>query len=175
MKDRVSALSQDRLAEILLSLAGKYPDCQRDLLIAIGDDTQEATSIITKQIHRIFRSFEVEDCSSSKVVEQLKSIIASVRPSSIEIKTKVYWAIADRILKELNEYGMDDESLENVAIETLDLLTEVSSKSGIPVEEKARIVNALEKYSSWGNCGIIDNIKEDREMIENQGTKRGQN
>src|SRR3989338_3141437 len=58
LKERVQALSKERLAEILLSLADKYPDCQRDLLIEMGDDPQEAVSLIRKQIHQIFRAFE---------------------------------------------------------------------------------------------------------------------
>ena len=88
LKERVQALPKDRLAKILLSLAEKYPDSQRDLLVEMGDDPQEATSLIHKQIHQIFRAFESDDYASTK--------------------------------KELNEYGMNDEPLEGLAIETLD-------------------------------------------------------
>lgn len=168
LKERVRALSKDRLAEILLSLAGKYPDCQRDLLIALGNDSHETVNVIKKQIHQMFRAFEAEDMSSSKVVKQLKDILASARQVQTDLRLKVYWAVADRILNVLNEYGMDNEPLEDVAIEALDLLVEIFSKSGIPQEEKARMVKAIEKYASWGNCGIIDNIKEAREKIKNQ-------
>lgn len=160
LKDRVRVLSQDRLTEILLSLAGKYPDCRRDLLIALGDDSQETVDVIKKQVHQVFRDFEAEDFPSSKVVKRLKSILASVRFGSREFRIKVYWAVSDRVLNVLNEYGMNDEPLEDVAIEALDLLAELFTKSGISVDEKAKIVKALEKYSEWGNCGIIDAIDE---------------
>lgn len=166
MKERVCALSQDRLAEILLSLAGKYPDCQRDLLIVLGDDSHETVNVIKKQIHQMFRVFEAEDMSSSKVVKQLKDILTSVRQAQTDFRLKVYWAVADRILHVLNEYGMDNEPLEDVTIEALDLLAEVSSSSGISPDEKAKIVKALEKYSAWGNCAIVDDIKEAREKIK---------
>ena len=166
LKERVHALSKDRLVEILLSLAEKYPDCKRDLLIEIGDDFQEAISLIVKQVHQIFRAFESEDYPSTKVVKQLKIILGSVGRSKEEIKVKVYWIVSDRILRELNEYGMNDEPLEDMAIETLDLLAEVLSKSEISQEEKTRIIKALKKYSAWGNCGIIDSIDEVIERIE---------
>jgi uncharacterized Zn finger protein len=166
LKDRVRALSQERLAKILLSLAEKYPDCQRDLLVELGDDPQEAASVIRKQIHQIFRAFESDDYASSKVIKQLKAILRSIQESSPQIKVKVYWIVSDRILKELNEYGMNDEPLEDLAIETLDLLAEILSKPESSPEEKAGIVRALKKYSEWGNCGIIDSIDEAIEKIK---------
>ena len=159
-KERIQALSKDRLTEILLSLAEKCPDCRRDLLIQLGDDPKEAVSVIIKQIHQIFRAFKSDDYTSTKVVKQLKGILRSVAQSHTEIKIKIYWAVSDRILKELNEYGMDDEPLEDMAIETLDLLVKVLSKSEISQQEKAGIIQALKKYSAWGNCGIIDSIDE---------------
>lgn len=166
LKERIQALPKERLAEILLSLAEKYPDCQRDLLVEMGDDPQEAVSVIRKQIHQIFRAFESDDYASAKVVKQLKGILRSIQQSQIEIKAKVYWAVSDRILKELNEYGMNDEPLEDLVIETLDLLAEVLSKPESSQEEKGGIVRALKKYSEWGNCGIIDSIDEAIEKIE---------
>ena len=58
-----------------------------------------------------------------------------------------------------------------MAIETLDLLAEVFSKSEISQEEKAGIIQALKKYSAWGNCGITDYIDEAIERIN--GEKKG--
>lgn len=168
LKERVRALSQDRLAAILLSLAEKYPDCQRDVLIQLGDDPQETVHVIRKQIYHIFRAFESEDYPSTKVVKQLRGILQSIHQSQEQIKVKIYWAMADRILKELNEYGMDDEPLEDMAIEILDLLAEIFSKSD-SLEERAGIVRALRKYSAWGNCGIIDQIDEASARL-NSGT-----
>ena len=160
LKERVQALPKERLAKILLSLAEKYPGCQRDLLVEMGDDPQEAVSVIRKQIHQIFRAFESDDYASGKVVKQLKDILRSIHQSSIEIKAIIYWAVSDWILKELNEYGMNDESLEDLAIETLDLLSEALSKPESSQEEKAEIIRALRKYSEWGNCGITDYVDE---------------
>jgi hypothetical protein len=64
---------------------------------------------------------------------------------------------------------MDDEPLEDLAIETLDLLTEILSKFDISSEERAEIVRALKKYSAWGNCGMIDQIDEAADRL-NSGT-----
>jgi hypothetical protein len=49
-------------------------------------------------------------------------------------------------LKELNEHGMNDEFLEDLAIETLDSLAEVLSRPESSQEEKAGIVRALKKW-----------------------------
>ena len=61
----------------------------------------------------------------------------------------------------MNKYGMNDEPLEDMAIETLDLLAAVL----ISQKEKIGIIKALKKYSAWGNCGIIDDINEAIEKI----------
>ena len=167
LKERVDSLSKDRLIEVLFSLTDKYPDCRRDLLIHLGDDQKEIVSIMIKQIHQLFRAFESDDHASSKVVKQLNGILKSIEKSSIQIKIKIYWAVADRILKELNEYGMNDEPLEDVVIETLDLLVEIFSKSEAQ-EKKAGIIQALKKYSAWGNCGIIDSIDEAIGRLDSQ-------
>ena len=166
LKDRVYALPKDRLAEMLLSLADKHPDCRRDLLVQMGDDPKEAFEAIRKQIHQIFRAFESEECSSSKAARQLEGILRSVNQAQPDLKARVYWAVADRILRELNEYGMDDESLEDIATNALDLLPELLFKSGIFQEEKSGIVRALEKYAKWRNCGITDCLEEALDRIK---------
>jgi hypothetical protein len=165
-------LSKERLAAILLSLAEKYPECQRDLLIEIGDDAQEALSVIRKQIHQFFRAFESDHYPSSKVVKQLRGILRSANQSMAETKVKIYWAISDKILRELNEYGMDDEPLEDLVIETLNFLTQALSKPEISQEEKTGIVRALRKYSEWGNCGIIDYVNDAIEKIDHHDRKQ---
>ncbi len=172
LKERIRALPQERLVGILLSLIEKYPDCQRDVLIQLGDDPREAVHVIRKQVHRIFCAFETDDYPSSKVVKQLKSILRPVHQSQAQVKVKVYWAVADRILKELNEYGMGDEPLEDLAIDMSDLLTEILSASNVLSKEKFGIVKALRKYSAWGNCGIIDQIGEAAEELSGRQGRR---
>lgn len=159
LKDKMTALSKDRLVELLLAFAEKYPDCRRDLLIRIGDDPQDALDVILKQIRQIFRAFESEQESSSRVVRRLKDVLQSVREAAVQVKTAVYWAVADGILRELNEYGMSDEPLEDLAIETLDVLAGVLSGQGTSASEKDRILRALKRYAAWANCGIVDDIK----------------
>lgn len=159
LKDKMTALSKDRLVELLLAFAEKYPDCRRDLLIRIGDDPQDALDVILKQIRQVFRAFESEQESSSRVVRRLKDVLQSVREAAAQVKTAVYWAVADGILRELNEYGMSDEPLEDLAIETLDALAGILSGQETPASEKEKILLALKRYSKWGNCGIVDDIK----------------
>lgn len=128
-------------------------------MIRIGDDPQDALDVILKQIRQVFRAFESEQESSSRVVRRLKDVLQSVREVAARVKTAVYWAVADGILRELNEYGMSDEPLEDLAIETLDALAGILSGQGTPASEKDKILLALKRYSKWGNCGIVDDIK----------------
>ncbi len=158
LKDKMTALSKDRLVEFLLAFAEKYPDCRRDLLIRIGDDPRDALDVILKQVRQIFRAFESEHESSSRAARRLKDVLQSVHEAVARVKAAVYWAVADGILRELNEYGMSDEPLENLAIETLDALARVLSGDETPEPEKDRILLALKRYSKWGNCGIVDDI-----------------
>lgn len=168
LKDRIKALSKDQLTGILSSLIDKYPDCKKDLLIEIGADSKEVLHSITKQINQIFRAFEGDDYPSSKVIKQLKGIVKSIDKADGQVKAKVYWTLTDRILKELNEYGMDDEALEDMAIDTLNLLAELLSRSEGLQNEKTEIVRALKKYSAWGNCGITDYIDEAIEKLSSR-------
>jgi hypothetical protein len=76
------------------------------------------------------------------------------------MKVDVYWAIADRTLEELNEYGMDDETLEGVAIDYMrNVASILKGKSGLK-QKKQVIIEELMKYYDLGNCGIEDSIYE---------------
>ena len=82
----------------------------------------------------------------------------SVEDASDTIKAEVYWAVTDRILTELNEYGMDEESLEDVAINALESLAECLENNRSLRQRKKEIIEKLMEYYTWGNCGIKDYI-----------------
>ncbi|GAK61019.1 hypothetical protein U27_00917 [Candidatus Vecturithrix granuli] len=81
------------------------------------------------------------------------------------MQTKVYWAVIDRIVKELNDYGMDDESLESVAIDAMDKLNPILLADEGLREEKQAIIEQLLKYYHQGNCGLVDWLYESAEEL----------
>lgn len=56
------------------------------------------------------------------------------------------------------EYGINDRPLEDLAIETMDLLVDLLNNNPDLVERRKKIQAKLEKYCEWGNCGITDDI-----------------
>ena len=74
------------------------------------------------------------------------------------MKVAVSWAVADEILGELNNYGMDDEDLEEVLFEALETLETMLVGNDSLRAEKQRIIGELMDYYTWGNSGVVDSI-----------------
>lgn len=72
------------------------------------------------------------------------------------MQLKAYWAVTDRTLDELNDYGMSDDALENVAIETMENLVDGFAGNDQLQEERAGVIEELMDYYIWGNCGLVD-------------------
>lgn len=153
---KVKALSKDELVEILLSCSKKYSDVRRDLQVRLESDKKATFSTIHKQIMRAFPSIQSHSYSTHSIAKELTTILKSVENSTSEMQIKVCWAVIDRTLKELNEYGMDDEVLENVAIDAMESLVEAFQTNASLQEEKAEIIEQLLIYYEKGNFGITD-------------------
>ncbi len=153
---KVRALPKDELVEVLLSCVKKYPEVKRDLMVHLEADKKTTFSAIKTQIARAFPSVESHSYSIPNIAKQLRTILKSVEHSSKEIRIKVSWAVIDRTLKELDAYGIDDETLENVAIETMEKLADAFTDTDILREEKAEIIEQLLSYYHSGNFGITD-------------------
>jgi uncharacterized Zn finger protein len=153
---KVKALSKDELVEILLSCSKRYPDVKRDLMVRLGSDKKATFSSIKRQIVGAFPSIESYNYSTYNIAKQLKTILKSVENASSEIQIKVYWEVIDRTLEELDAYGMQDETLEGVAIDTMEMLVEAFADKDSLQKEKAEIIAQLLKYYHSGNFGITD-------------------
>jgi hypothetical protein len=119
---KIQTLSKDELVEILLSYTQKYPDLKRDLMARLEGEQTVTFNTIKQQIAQTFPSIESPNYSPSNIAKQLRTILDSGENFSQELQIKVYWAVIDRILKELNRYGMDDAPLEDIAIDTMEKL-----------------------------------------------------
>lgn len=153
---KMKGLSKGELEDLLLSYSKKYPDVKRDLMVRLEANNQTTFEIIQKQIARAFPSIESRNYSLSNIAKQLRTILKSVENASKEMQIKVYWAVTDRILEELNAYGIDDETLEGVAIDTMEALAQTFVHLDGLQEEKAEIIRKLMDYYHRGNFGITD-------------------
>ncbi len=157
---KVNALSKDELVEIVLSAAKKYPEMKRDLMVRLEGEKKVTFDAIKSQIARAFPSIQSRHYSTRDIARQLKPILKSVENANPELQSKVYWAIADRTLKELNDYGMNDESLENIAIDAMENLVKAFTANDALRPFKADVIDQLMGHYNRGNCGLVDFIYE---------------
>ena len=156
LEKKVKALSKEELTDILLACVKNYPDVKRDLMVRLESNKQATFTTLQKQIARAFPSIQSRNYAPSSIAKQLRSIIKAIASSPQDMQVKVYWAITDRVLQELNEYGMDEEILENVAIEAMESLVELFSEIEGLQTEKTDIIKQLLAYYHKGNFGITD-------------------
>lgn len=160
LENKVKELSRDELAEIVLSCAKKYPEFRRELMVRLEADPETTLNTILKQIDKAFPSIESRSYNPSDIVKGLKKILISVANAPETMRVKVYWKMLDRILNELNEYGMDDELLEDCAVKVMGLLIELFAEHEQLSEERTAILGKLMDCFIWDNCGIMDDIYE---------------
>jgi len=165
LEGKVKQLPKDELVEMVMSCAKKYPDFKRELIVRFEAEKPATFSTIKRQIQQAFPSVNSRSYSLLGIVRTLNSILKSVESASDSLKVDVYWAVAGRALEELNEYGIDDESLEEVAIESMEKLPSLLHENPELKEKKEKILAELMKYYVWGNCGITDNIYDTAEEI----------
>lgn len=157
LKSRMTELSKEQLLDIILDCAKKYPDFKNELMVRFDQDKQKVLEAILKQIDKAFPRIE-ESYSMSQISKRLKTIAKQVDNAPDDLKADVYWAIADRTLEEINEYGIDDDTLENVAIDYMESLVSLLKGKSALIQKKQKIIGELMEYYDWGNCGITDSI-----------------
>ena len=158
LKAKIKSLSKEQLVEILYAGIQKYPDFNRDLMVQLGDDRDMTLKNIFKSIDRALPNVETGYFNPAGIVKKLQTILKSVEAATSDMKAQVYWKVVDRILNELNSYGMDDEDYEDFALKTLDKLIEIFSEHKELGDKKREIIGELMDYYTWSNCGIIDSI-----------------
>ena len=140
-----------------MDCAKKYPDFKSELMVRFAENKQKVLDAILKQIENAFPNPE-DSYSMSQIAKRLKTIAKQVDTASDEMKVDVYWAIADRTLKELNDYGISDEILEDVAIDYMSDMASLLKGKTVLKQKRQKILEELMKYYEWGNCGIGDSI-----------------
>jgi uncharacterized Zn finger protein len=156
LAQKIKKLSKDELVELLLAYSKTYPDVKRDLMIRLEAEKQATFASLQKQINRAFPSVESRNYSIATIAKQLRAILKAIENAPASVQRKVYWAVTDRVLQELNDYGINDETLENVAIQTMENLVEAFAADESLHEERTDVIEQLMDYYNWGNCGLVD-------------------
>ncbi|GAK52537.1 hypothetical protein U14_03788 [Candidatus Moduliflexus flocculans] len=153
---KLAELPSAELVTILLECAKKYPDLKRELAMRFEANKEATFTSIKKQIARAFPDIESDYYDTRTIAKQLRSILASTTQAAPEIRAKVCWAAIDRILKELNNYGMDDEPLEDAAMSAMDELAAAFQAAPELGDARRDVIAQLLNYYHNSNCGLTD-------------------
>jgi len=165
LEGEVKGLPKDELVKMVMSCARKYPDFKRELIVRFEAEKPATFEAIKKQIQQAFPSIMSNSYSVLEIVRTLNSILKSVESAPENLQVDVYWAVADNTLAELNEYGMSEEALEEVAIDSMEKLPPLLQENPALKEKKEKILAELMRYYIWSNCGITDFIYETADNI----------
>ncbi|MCI5218476.1 MAG: hypothetical protein D3914_04625 [Candidatus Electrothrix sp. LOE2] len=156
LASKIRTLSQNELAELVISYSRKYPDVKRELMLRLETDKKATLETIEKQINNAFPSIESRNYSTSQIARKISTIVRSVEDASPEIQAKVSWTAADAAIGELDEYGMNDSSLEELVFDTLESLVETLENNPSLQDLKTTVIDELMEYYISGNNGIVD-------------------
>jgi len=160
LEERLISLNKENLVNIILSSVRKYPSIKRDLFMQIGIGEETTLKKFSKEIDKIFSAFDHGTFSTYEVSRQLREIIKQAADANHGVKVEILWQITDGVLHQLNEFGMHDPPLEDIAISTMDLLVQTLNSGHELGKRRAEIRADLEEYCKLGNCGIVDDICE---------------
>ncbi|MCI5221146.1 MAG: SWIM zinc finger family protein [Candidatus Electrothrix sp. AR4] len=156
LASKIRKLSQNELAKLVIGYSRKYPDVKRELMVRLGTNKKATFETIKEQINQAFPSIESKSYSASQIARKITTIIQSVKDASPELQAKVYWTAADAAIGELDEYGMNDDSLEELAFDILELLVKVLTDNASLQDLHASVIDELMGYYISGNNGIVD-------------------
>ncbi len=154
----INDMPKKELVSMILACAATYPDFQRELMVRFQPDQKATLAALLQQIDEAFPDPEARFYDSEKTSGRLNAIRQSVQGAADSLQVSVNWGIVDEILRELNDYGMDDEDLEKVLFEALEALAALLVGNDSLRSEKQRIISELMDYYIWGNSGVTDEI-----------------
>ena len=158
IEQAMNNLPKKDLVNMILACAQDYPDFHRKLLVRFQPDEEATLATLLQQIGQVFPDPGSRRFTLEQIAGKLSVILHSVREAVDTLKVAVSWAVADEILGELNNYGMDDEDLEEVLFEALETLETMLVGNVSLRAEKQSIIGELMDYYTWGNSGVVDSI-----------------
>jgi hypothetical protein len=158
IEELIRKLPKGELVGMVMACARKYPDFQRELMVRFGPDQKHTLDTLLKEVSRAFPSIESRSYSTDRIARELNRILQSVESAEKEIGFEVHWAVADSILHELNEYGMNDDALEEILFDVLQALEDFLVGDEALAARRREIIDRLMYFYNWGNCGMVDAV-----------------
>ena len=145
LEAQVGKLSKEELVDMFMDWARKYPDLKSELMVRFAEDKGKAMDTIRREIERAFPE-PGDSYSITQIARRLRTLAKQADAASDEMKVDIYWAIADRTLEELNQYGIGDETLEEVAIDYMrDVASQLKGKADLK-QKRHEILEGLMRY-----------------------------
>ena len=173
LKAAAAKLSNEELMEMVIGCAQKYPDFKRELMERFPEEKQEekqddrqedgqqskqeTIDAIRKQIEKAFPNQRGAH-SPSQIARKLKNIVRSKFNVPNDMKVEIYWAIADRILEEPNEYEVDSKALTDIATDYMGNVASLLKGKDELNQRRRQILKRLMEHYERDNCRIGDII-----------------
>ncbi len=165
IEEKIMELPKTEVVQMVVNCARRYPDFERELTMRFHSPQTVTVETLLKQIAKTIPSIQSRSQSLEKIIKDLTLILMSVDSAPEATIIETYWAAADAILGEMNELGMDDESLEELLEHILRKLAKRCLADSAFTIKKKEIIGALMDYYTWGNSGAVDLIYQTAESL----------
>lgn len=168
IEDELSKRSKQELIDLLMKVVDRTPEFQSMLVFHLFPNTVETENALVSRIDVLeLDDFYDDYRSEADKVRYAKELLRDVEQLSPRIKVVVSWRLADKVLRFLNNYGVDDERWENVVLDILEEITPLLRDEDSLSDLKKEIHENLIAYYDWGNCGLIDAIGDYAQDLSN--------
>lgn len=167
LRDQLMAWPKEKLVDLMVEWTKQYPDLEQDLAVSVEPDSEKTQELFLKQVKQIYLGPEGYDDYNNDLdqIRAVKRAMKAVENAAVDIRCAVYWAIADKLLDFLNEYGIGEEQWENLTIDAIDRLIEDLPQADHAEMSPQAVKEELMRYQQWGNCGMLDYINDAIERL----------
>ena len=171
IRKKLDTYSKEDLINIIISNFNRISEFKKNILVELSFDDQKTIKEFYKLIDLTYVDLTTDDYSTAKIARQMSKLIRQIDSFSPQFKYSIFLRICEKTLHELNEYGMDDDHFERLAIDVLEKLTLLVNTKKSLFDKRGELYNCLERFYQWDNCGITDSVAEAMESIKQNNFK----
>ena len=151
--------SKPELIELLLKAVTHSTELRSIVTLYLFPNATDTEDALLSRVAEIdLEDFYDDFRSEAEKARQAKELLRTITDLAPRIKVIVSWQLADKILRFLNEYGVDDERWENIVLDIFGEIVPLLKDDESLADLKDEIHESLVAYYDWGNCGLIDAI-----------------
>ena len=161
LKANLKRCTHTELVELVLEGTKGNKDFERKLMLRFVPDSKKTLTTLLQQVKTVrLKVSEYENYYSSscrKAAREFKAILKVLTDAPPEVRVEVRFAVADRILPFLNEYGFSNEPLETaLELALAELVKDVATPEFQP--QRDQIIQWMRRYHDKGNHGMTDEL-----------------